>query len=367
MARRGENIYKRKDGRYEGRYVIGKTLSGKSRFGYVYGRQYAEVRKKLLMKKAEWAKKPLSKIAFCQCTLAEWLDQWLENEILGSVRASSWQTYRNIIKKHILPVLGEMKLSTITPSVIHDFVTALESSSLSYNTIKGVYRLLKAALRCAFEEGMIEKNPCRKIKIQRIEQVEPRVLTRSEQERVKKSIQSANDLLALLSLYTGMRLGEICALKFSDVDWEKKTVTVKRSVQRVRQSKANRKTVLMVGAPKSLRSHRVIPIPDFLLKQLKNLLKNSADGGYIFGSPITAAEPRTIQRRFKRRMDQLGIVGAHFHTLRHSFATRLLELGVDVKTVSVLLGHSSAKTTLDHYAHSLIEQQRSAMDLLATF
>lgn len=367
MARRGENIYKRKDGRYEGRYVIGKTLSGKSRFGYVYGRQYAEVRKKLLLKKAEWAQKPLSKNAFCQCTLGEWLDEWLENEILGSVRASSWQTYRNIIKKHILPVLGEMKLSTITPSVIHDFVTALESSSLSYNTIKGVYRLLKAALRCAFEEGMIEKNPCRKIKIQRIEQVEPRVLTRSEQERVKKSIQSANDLPALLSLYTGMRLGEICALKFSDVDWEKKTVTVKRSVQRVRQSKADRKTVLMVGAPKSLRSHRVIPIPDFLLKQLKNLLKNSADGGYIFGSPITAAEPRTIQRRFKRRMDQLGIAGAHFHTLRHSFATRLLELGVDVKTVSVLLGHSSAKTTLDHYAHSLIEQQRSAMDLLATF
>lgn len=364
VARRGENIYKRKDGRYEGRFVIGKTSGGKTRFGYVYGRQYAQVKRTLLLKKAQWAQKPASDRENIGCSLAEWLVRWMESELLGCVKASSYQTYVRIANKHILPALGEMQLDAITPGIIHDFVTALENSALAYNTIKGVYRLLAAALRSAFEEGLIPKNPCRRIRIQRTEPQEQRVLTRKEQELVKKSISSANDLPTLLSLYTGMRLGEVCALRGSDIDWEKKTITVRRTVQRVAQHKNGRKTVLMVGTPKSLRACRVIPVPDFVLKQLKTLRKEKADNGYVFGDSAPA-EPRTIQRRFRRFMDKLGIMGVHFHTLRHSFATRLLELGVDVKTVSVLLGHNSAKTTLDHYAHSLIDQQRFAMELLA--
>lgn len=120
----------------------------------------------------------------------------------------------------------------------------------------------------------------------------------------------------------------------------------------------------MIGSPKSMRSQRVLPVPDFLLERLKKRMAGTASE-YVFGVSDRAAEPRTLQRRFQRMMDKLGITGAHFHTLRHSFATRLLELGVDVKTVSVLLGHSSAKTTLDFYAHSLMDRQRSAMELLA--
>lgn len=364
MARRGENIYKRKDGRYEGRYVIGKTFSGKTRFGYIYGHQYAEVKKALLLKKAEWTQKDTPDSSY-RDTVTEWLPCWMESELLGSVKASSYQVYVNIAQKHLLPMLGKMKLISITPSIVHGFVVELEESGLAYNTIKSIYRLLSAAMRGAFEEGLIPKNPCRKIKIQRIEQEEQRVLTRSEQELVKKTAFNADDLPTLLSLYTGMRLGEVCALKWTDIDWERKTITVKRTVQRVAQSKNDRKTLLMVGTPKSLRSRRVIPVPDFVLKQLKRI--GRADEGYIFGSISDTAEPRTIQRRFKRFMDKLGIVGVHFHTLRHSFATRLLELGVDVKTVSVLLGHGSAKITLDYYAHSLTEQQCIAMNLLAAY
>ena len=366
MARHGENIYKRKDGRYEGRYVIGKTITGRTRFGYVYGYQYAEVKKELLLKKADHARTTPETNGVCQSTVGEWLVYWLENELLGSVKPSSYQTYVNLMNRHLIPVLGSTRLSAVSPAVVNDFVGHLEQSGLSYSTVKGAYRLLSAAMRYALDEGKIQKNPCRKIRIQRPEQTEQRVLTRAEQEMLRNSA-SDSDLPTILSLYTGMRLGEVCALKWSDIDWDRKTITVRRTAQRIirsRNGEAGKKTMLMIGTPKSMRSHRVIPVPDFVLAQMKKMMKADADS-FVFGVSSRAAEPRTIQRRFKCLMEKLGISGVHFHTLRHSFATRLLELGVDVKTVSVLLGHGSVRTTLDFYAHSLIDQQRAAIELLA--
>ena len=367
MARHGENIYRRKDGRYEGRYVIGKTITGRTRFGYVYGHKYAEVKKDLLLKKAEHARTAPTVNGVCQSTVSEWMAYWLENEILGSVKPSSYQTYVSLMNRCLIPQLGSIRLSAVSPAVVNDFVGRLEQAGLSYSTVKGAYRLLSAAMRYALDEGKILKNPCRKIRIQRPEQVEQRVLTRSEQEMLRNST-SDKDLPTILSLYTGMRLGEVCALKWSDIDWERKTITVRRTAQRIVRSgsrEEEKKTMLMIGAPKSMRSHRVIPVPDFVLAQLKKRMKADAADSFVFGVSSRAAEPRTIQRRFKCLMEKLGISGVHFHTLRHSFATRLLELSVDVKTVSVLLGHGSVRTTLDFYAHSLIDQQRAAMELLA--
>ena len=192
-------------------------------------------------------------------------------------------------------------------------------------------------------------------------------MSRSEQERLRCAALEQNDLPALLSLYTGMRLGEVCALKWSDIDWEKKTVTVRRTAQRtaVWKSSSGKRTALMIGAPKSKRSHRTLPVPDFLFALLKKdfLAATDADS-YLFGK-TGAAEPRTMQRHFQRLTRALGFSGVHFHTLRHSFATRLLELGIDIQTVSALLGHHSAKTTLEFYGHSLSEQQAYAASLLA--
>ena len=365
MARRGENIYKRRDGRYEGRYVIGKTASGKTRFGYVYARQFSEARKMLLEKKAAQQRKPV-RAGARRISLAEWMAYWMENELLGSVKASSYHVYRRQIGNHLLPQMGDYDLSELTPSVIHGFIEGLEASGLAGSTVKGAYRLLSAALRFAQEEGVIEKNPCRKIKVQHLQSAEQRVLTQQEQQRIRSLPETQEDLSMLLSLYTGMRLGEICALKWSDIDWERQTITVRRTVQRVARMKPEHgsRTMLMIGSPKSARSQRTLPIPSFLLKRLKARMAGEMSE-YVFDVSNRAAEPRTLQRRFQRMMKRLGIAGAHFHALRHSFATRLLELGVDVKTVSVLLGHSSAKTTLDFYAHSLLDRQRSAMERLA--
>lgn len=367
MARHGENIYRRKDGRYEGRYVIGKTLFGKTRFGYVYAHQYAQARKLLLQKKAELLGKPDGGQAVRQGTLAEWMAYWMESELLGSVKASSYQTYLGQVNRHLCPALGHYLVSQLTPGIVHDFLEKLRASGLASSTIRGIYRLLTAAMAFALEEGVIRRNPCRRIRVHAEESAEQPVLSRAEQEKLRFMASGEEELPALLSLYTGMRLGEVCALKWDDIDWEKHTITVRRTVQRVAQMKGSdgRKTALMIGTPKSTRSHRVLPIPDFLMERLRAQRAARAHADYVFGTAARAAEPRTIQRHFAKFMRRAGITGVHFHTLRHSFATRLLELGVDIKTVSTLLGHGSVRTTLDFYAHSLMEQQRAAIERLA--
>ena len=137
MSRRGENIYKRKDGRYEGRYVIGKTATGRTRFGYVYARQYTEVRTLLLQRKAERLEATRPSFAY-RGTLADWMERWMENELLGSIKESSWQTYRNLLTHHLLPMLGGYALTQLTPKVVHEFVEELESTGLAESTIRGV-------------------------------------------------------------------------------------------------------------------------------------------------------------------------------------------------------------------------------------
>ena len=376
MARHGENIYKRKDGRYEGRYVTGKKSNGTTRFGYVYGMRYTDVKKRLLEKKAEIQQTIHPEAAVRGMTVEKWMRSWLETDLLGGIKPSSYLTYLNQMNRHILPCLGRMQMASITPEMVHSFLECLQAKGLGENTVRGIYRLLSAAMRAALDDGIITKNPCRKICVKRGERVQQRVFSREEQKKVEKTLSQGEDLTALFAMYTGLRLGEICGLRWSDINWENGTATVCRTVQRLKRMDTDKclkcgdaKTYLMIGSPKSPSSCRTIPIPTFLLKRLEIQKKQRSAAqlttGYIFGTGMRAADPRTIQRRFAGVVRRLEIPDAHFHTLRHSYATRLLEMGVDVKTVSQLLGHSSAKTTLDCYAHSLLDQQRSAVAKLS--
>ena len=360
MARHGENIYKRKDGRYEGRYVVGRTEKGRTKFGYVYGRQYSAVRDELLRRKSgQLARVPA---AGRRVTVDACMKRWLEEELLGSIKASSYQTYLSTYRKHISPRLGRLLLSQLTPDALRQFMDDLVETGLAGSTVKGICRLLSAGMRYAQEEGLIARNPCKKLHFRRDDAEPQRVLTADERESVCRAAKSRGDLPVLLGAYTGMRLGEICALRWSDVDWNRGTVSVCRTAQRIRRG--SRGTVLCVGSPKSIQSRRVIHVPAFILEMLRQA-QSGAASDYIFGSVNRPAEPRTVQRRFKAMLNRLGISGAHFHTLRHSFATHLMELGVDVKTISTLLGHSSAKITLDFYAHSMMDAQRTAVERLA--
>jgi len=330
MARHGENIYKRKDGRYEGRYVTGKKANGATRFGYVYGMHYTDVKMRLLEKKAEFHRHARTPTAYRGVTVENWMRYWMETDLLGIIKPSSYLTYQNQLNRHILPCLGKMKITAVTPMTVYSFLECLHEKGLGENTVRGIYRLLSSAMRAALDDGLIIRNPCRKIRVMRGERVQQRVLSREEQRRVEKTLSQQEDLTALFAMYTGLRLGEICGLRWTDINWENGTATICRTVQRLKRmdysdclTAACAKTHLSVGSPKTYSSCRTIPIPAFLLERLKKRMQQQPPGelssGYVFHTGMRAADPRTIQRHFTDVVNRLGITGVHFHTLRHPY------------------------------------------------
>lgn len=364
MARRGENIYKRKDGRYEGRYVIGRNNNGKTKFGYVFGYHYADVRLRLMEKKLEAAKKREKEIRCCG-TLESWFSHWMESYVLGSVKRSTYQAYQTILRKHIFPYLGWWDLVSVDRTTVYHFVAHLQEKGLCSSSIQGVVRLLQAGIKGAINEGRLKQNPCYRLKLPYSEPKEQRVLTRTEQTKLR-NYQGHDSLIIKMGLYTGLRLGEICALKWTDVNWENHSISVRRNVQRIKSNTLSKKTTLVLGTTKSNHSCRSLPVPDFIWDELLEHYSGNSNQPFIFGRKGCAADPRTIQRKFCQVTQRLKIHNVHFHTLRHTFATRMIELGVDIKTISILLGHASVKTTLDFYAHSLLFQQRQAIHSLSS-
>lgn len=363
MPKHGENIYKRKDGRYEGRYIVDRTQKGRPRYGYIYGRTYSEVRKELLKRKviflAQDSLSPKSGMS-----LRKWMSLYFLGERFSKLKPGSRQVYQSMFDKHINPVLGASDIAQISQEDIQQFMLILNRKKLAPNTIAGIMRFLTSSLRAAQEEGLINRVPHIGCPAAQAIREEQRVLTPQEQNQLKDAAVQAKDTASLLALYTGLRLGEICALQWQDIDWSRRTLTIRRTVQRIHTPDGTSRTELLIGTPKSVKSRRIIPMPDVLLAMLKEMMPKTSST-HIFGQAEQPAEPRTMQRHFDKLVKQLGLEGVHFHTLRHTFATRLLELGTDVKTVSVLLGHSSTRTTLEFYAHSLLEHQRAAMDNLA--
>lgn len=318
MARHGENIYKRKDGRYEGRYVVGKKENGKTKFGYLYGYRYTDVQQQLLMKKAEVFQTKQLKERQSKITVKQWFQQWMEEDMLGSIKPSSYQAYWTILQKHIFPSLGYFSLAELSRMAIHQFIIDLNNQNYASSTIRSIFRLLNAGLKSALQEGIIQKNPCHKFKIAPAGTKEQRVLTLEEQKRIR-SYTEVNAIPILLSLYTGMRLGEICALKWEDVNWQEKIIAISRTVQRLKASNTKAKTALVIGTAKSIHSNRFLPIPDFIMRHLQNLYQTERGNAFIFGRHGRVADPRTIQCQFYQIAKKLDMKGIHFHSLRHPY------------------------------------------------
>lgn len=367
MARRGENIYKRKDGRYEGRYIRGYRLGHKPVWGYVYGKQYYDVRKRLNQKKVE-AGRPITIKQFGSGNFEDWMNYWLDFVVKPQVKASTYACYRTIADKHILPCYGKLPLSKMTDSEANTMPARMQASGYSANTCRSAYRLFRASVEAACGEHLIMGNPAEKRTFRKEKNHKARVLTVYEQEIVTRYATQESEFPALIALYTGLRIGEICALRWRDISWEEQALTVRSTVQRVNlHQKEGKRTELMVTRPKTEDSLRIVPVPSFIMKQLHAFFEQARQSEFIFGRDGKPADPRLIQKHIKKMVESLGLDGVHFHTFRHSYATRLLEMGEDIKTVSSLLGHSSVQTTLNFYAHSTPEHQRLAVVKLERF
>ncbi len=375
MPRKGENIFKRKDGRWEGRYIKARD-GNKAVYGYVFGKSYLEVkqkkaealsridRDKIQIKKAIQAKSPTFENVACQ---------WLE-ELKPIRKKSTIVKYMGQLKNYIIPAFGSFKLNEISNENIISFSRKLlteeqQGRKLAPKTVSDILSRMKSIRRFALLRGY-EVNYIPNVVEIPLRQRQIRILTIVEENKILRYLKNHFDLTALgilLSLFTGLRIGELCALKWSDFSFADKEFYVQRTMQRLNNLDDNseKKTAIEIGEPKSPSSIRKIPIPDELLTYLKNAYVT--DAYVLSGLKNKFVEPRTMENRFKSVLKKCGVEKINFHALRHTFATRCVELGFDIKSLSEILGHANVNITLNRYVHPSMKLKHANMNKLNSF
>ncbi|MBR3623893.1 MAG: site-specific integrase [Selenomonadaceae bacterium] len=369
MSRRGLNVYLRKDGRWEGRFVKGKAES-KTLFGYVYGNSYRETVKKLVIARSRH-KINVTKKSDESARLINIGANWLSHTE-PQLKPSTVSKYKDYLRCYIYPALGRKKIADITDADIADFCSALmrhgkkDGTALSSKTVAEILRVLKRLRIYAISRKYDVGYTLDYIKVKQNQQ-ELRVFTDTEQRRLRNYLKRSDnltDLGILLSLETGMRIGELCALTWDDISLDDKLIYVRRTMQRIScNDSKNSKTKIILTSPKSERSKRIIPIPDELCARLKRAKRNGAV--FLTGRSGKYMEPRTMQNRFKTVLFACDIEEAGFHSLRHTFSTKWVEKGLDIKCLSAILGHASVNITLNRYVHTSMDMKRKNMDLMA--
>lgn len=372
MSRKGENIYKRKDGRWEGRYLK-RTPDGKSRYGYVYARTYRDVKKKLQQAAALWESNPpreRDEAMLLRSVAARW-----EQNVGQQIKESSFVKYHMIVQKHLVPALGEVPVDEMTHELIESFSLELmqrggrNGTPLAPRTVSDVLCVLRSILRFARRSGAIIPCDGSSVRIRR-PPVEIRVLSRSEQETLCQYLynnMSLKNAGILLSLFAGLRVGEICALRWEDIALGDKMLHIRHTMQRIQTlDPEGPRTRVIVTTPKTATSARSIPLPDDLAEVLFSL-PGEHRGYFLTGREDAFVEPRGMQYHFWRTLERSGVGHANYHALRHTFATRCVELGFDVKSLSELLGHATVSMTMDRYVHPSLEHKRANMQLLSGF
>lgn len=374
MSRKGENIYKRKDGRWEGRYQKGRRDDGRISYGSVYARSYLDVKKKLQI---AMCTPPIPKTTADQ-TFGAVTEQWLLG-IRTQIKESSYVKYVNLIDNHILPYLGEIPLSKLTTETLEVFITQQimngkkqDGQPLASKTVKDIFSIIKLILAWADRQQYTIVCHTDAIRI-RSREKEIHILNKKEQHCLENFLIAQDDNICmgiLMSLYTGIRIGEICALRWKNILLDEGLLQVRATLQRIsnmdseEKKSAKAKTKVIITPPKSSCSNRDIPLPRFLLQRLQQMECKSQDAFFLTGSTNRWVEPRLMNYQFKRILRICDIPVTNFHTLRHTFATRCIEKQFDVKTLSEILGHSNVNITLNRYVHISMEQKRQHMERL---
>ena len=372
MARKGENIYKRKDGRWEGRYISSYDGNGKAKYKYLYARTYSEVRTKLVKAKNENISITESRTDKEKYEL--WIAEWLRIK-RNYVKESTYIRYRNTIENHIKPQLGKYPINRISSTLLENFVSEKLQNGrldgkggLSPKTMTDIVIIIKESLKYAQSSGITIICNFDRISLKKPNK-EMRVLSVSEQQRLLEVLFDGFDRYKLgvfLCMYTGIRIGELCALKWKNISLSERTLKIEQTMQRLQNEDMNAsyKTKILVTEPKSDAALRIIPLPDFVIEAVKPFV-SSPDTYLLSGDCKSIVEPRIMQNKFKKYLKEAQVVDTNFHTLRHTFATRCIESGFDAKTLSEILGHSSVKITLDRYVHSSMQLKRSNMEKLS--
>lgn len=355
--RRGENIYKRKDGRWEGRYKKGYKANGQIAYGYVYEKSYHEVRKKLYPLKVYYQSHQETYGKGC-IPLRVWGQMWLQ-EIQEEIKPSTFSSYCYKLENYVFSFIGDYYLNELTPETGKKLLDDCLEKGLSYSTMQVVLSLLCQCLASAKEKDYIKDQPFQQIKLPKKRKKSIHALSKKEQQKLETvALDEKNNtgLPTYLALYTGLRIGEISALRWEDINFEQNVIYVKHTYQRVPIALDGKSTHLLLGSTKTEAGVRVVPMSHSLRKLLVKH-KRMSTHSFVFTTQGKPMEPRLLTYHFHRIRKKCGLENIHFHQLRHTFATRCLEAQSDILSVSALLGHTSTQLTLDTYADSMMEQR----------
>ncbi len=302
-----------------------------------------------------------------------WLEQWLENYVKTALKPRTYVRYHETVRHHISPALGQHEICKITPLLIQKFIAeliengnVLTGAGLAINSVNLVITVLKSSFKTAAANGLCEKSPAEHIVRPRPKEKKIYSFTQYEQKLIENHILSCGlDRMrgVILCLYSGLRIGELLALEWSDIDFEKGLIHVTKTCYDGRDENGNFKVV--TGSPKTFSSTRSIPPPPQLLPLLRKM-RDTSPGKFVVSDKLgRQLSCRSYQKSFELLQKRINITPYHnFHSLRHTFATRALESGMDVKTLADILGHKNPTVTLKRYAHSMLEHKRDVMSRL---
>ena len=292
----------------------------------------------------------------------DWLSEWLDLYVKPCTKIRTYNKYKTQIQLHIIPTLGEFDLRELTASVLQRFTVNLGEKGLSANTINCIISVLKSSLKRAVLLGVTNKQFTMAIVRPKGQEKQVDCFTKDEQRKIEQYILKNNKTRlfgVVLCLYTGLRIGELLSLTWDDVDLQKGIITVSKSCY---DSWQNGKYQKVIDTPKTYSSKRIIPIPSQLLLLLREHKKNSSGKYVVYSQQEQGVQIRSYQKSFELLLKRLNLSHKGFHSLRHTFATRALECGMDVKTLSEILGHKNPMVTLNRYAHSMLEHKTEMMN-----
>lgn len=304
-------------------------------------------------------------------TYKNWLNEWLTHYIKPSSKQRTFEQYSKVAQIHILPYLGDIELTDLTPFVLQKFITDLTTNGnkrtgkgLSPNFVKTILSVIQNSLKTAHLVGYLPEYSANKIKRPKIVEKQVECFTIQEQKKIEEVALSAKKDKyrgIILCLYTGLRIGELLALTWNDIDFEKSILSVTKTCH---DGNENGKHIRIIDTPKTENSRRQIPLSKTLVKMLKEIKKKSKCE-FVIADGEKPVFIRSYQRTFELLLKKLVLPHKGFHSLRHTFATRALECGMDVKSLSEILGHKNATITLNRYAHSLWEHKAEMMNKLS--